>query len=225
MAGAGQCDLCNTDGKAGMKKKPDLYNTLGVPVKASMDNIKEAFRKKAKKAHPDRGGDPEEFRALMLAYDILSDEEKRKRYDGGENPDSMSQEQPPIGMIFAIFNQIIDNINADLIHNDLFEIIRQNIRANIQNMQAQKSTNQNNIKKYGNVIKRIKKSGKSEPYIRFLEDKIRDCNSVVLQIERNIKTGEDALILLDGCEYDFEPLRRTIILNYGDGGTSTSGAW
>merc|ERR1719379_2299007 len=41
--------------------------------------------KLARKEHPDKGGDPEKFKVISKAYDILSDEEKRKLYDqGGE---------------------------------------------------------------------------------------------------------------------------------------------
>jgi len=48
---------------------------------ASADEIKKSFRKKALKEHPDKGGDPEKFKELSVAYEVLSDPEKRKLYD------------------------------------------------------------------------------------------------------------------------------------------------
>jgi len=59
----------------------ELYNLIGVSENASMAEIKKEFRKKALKSHPDKGGDPEEFKKLGEAYNILSDKEKREKYD------------------------------------------------------------------------------------------------------------------------------------------------
>jgi len=59
----------------------DLYKTLGVNRNASSKGIQNAFRRLVKKHHPDRGGDPEKFREVQEAYDVLSDPERRSRYD------------------------------------------------------------------------------------------------------------------------------------------------
>merc|ERR1719218_393640 len=62
-----------------------FYNLLGVEKNASSSEIKKAYRKAAMQHHPDKGGDPEKFKEITRAYEILSDEDKRKRYDqGGE---------------------------------------------------------------------------------------------------------------------------------------------
>lgn len=66
----------------------DPYQVLGVPRGASQSNIKSAFRKLAKKLHPDANAkDPKaasRFAELNSAYEILGDEKKRKAFDAGE---------------------------------------------------------------------------------------------------------------------------------------------
>jgi molecular chaperone DnaJ len=65
----------------------DPYKILGVDKKASEDEIKKAYRKLARRYHPDtNAGDKsaeERFKEVQQAYDILSDPEKRKQYDSG----------------------------------------------------------------------------------------------------------------------------------------------
>jgi len=66
----------------------DLYQELGVSRGASADEIRKAFRKLAKQLHPDQNPDDkaaeERFKKVSAAFDILGDEDKRKKYDAGQ---------------------------------------------------------------------------------------------------------------------------------------------
>ena len=76
----------------------DPYEVLGVQKTDSEAAIRSAYRKLAKRHHPDvNPGKPEaaeRFKEISAAYDILSDKEKRARYDRGEI-DAAGNEVPP----------------------------------------------------------------------------------------------------------------------------------
>lgn len=63
---------------------PDYYEILGVPEHASQEVIRTAYRRLVVRYHPDRNPDPsaqEKIRQINVAYDVLSDPEKRRKYD------------------------------------------------------------------------------------------------------------------------------------------------
>lgn len=91
------------------------YKTLGVNQHASQDEIKKAYRKLAKENHPDKGGDPEKFKKISLAYDILGDENKRKDYD---NPTSNFG-----GFNFNdVFNQMFNQTRKKRVHDTILNL-------------------------------------------------------------------------------------------------------
>src|SRR4051812_20698955 len=80
----------------------DYYKILGVDRKASEDEIRKAFRKLARQYHPDVAKDKktaeEKFKEINEAYEVLSDPEKRKKYDQlGANWKQGAEFRPPPG--------------------------------------------------------------------------------------------------------------------------------
>lgn len=75
-----------------MAPSSNYYDVLGVKKDASADEIKKAFRRLARKHHPDAGGSEDKFKEINEAYEVLSDTEKRSQYDqygqyfGGQVP-------------------------------------------------------------------------------------------------------------------------------------------
>jgi molecular chaperone DnaJ len=74
----------------------DYYELLGVPRNASAEDIKRRFRQLARELHPDTNPDPRaeaRFKEVAMAYEVLSDPDKRRRYDI-VGPDGMGQGGP-----------------------------------------------------------------------------------------------------------------------------------
>ena len=86
---------------------PNYYDVLGVGPSASLDDIKRSFRNLAMKHHPDRNKNSEEsrqrFMKIVEAYEVLSDEQSRRRYDGASTDPTPSAWTPPadIGRVYS----------------------------------------------------------------------------------------------------------------------------
>ena len=76
----------------------DLYAVLGLSRNAETDEIRSTYKKLAKEHHPDKGGDPEKFKEISQAHEILSDDEKRRMYDMTGSVSEGNQGSPFSGM-------------------------------------------------------------------------------------------------------------------------------
>ena len=73
------------------RTKINHYKTLGVSEHASADEIKRAYRSKARETHPDKGGNSAEFATVAEAYEVLTDPERKLLYDA-----TGADEQKPV---------------------------------------------------------------------------------------------------------------------------------
>lgn len=73
------------------------YQLLGVPRSVTPDALASAWRKKAAKTHPDRGGNATEFQTLRDAYEVLRDPEERALYDARLDYEEKIAQQPKPG--------------------------------------------------------------------------------------------------------------------------------
>src|SRR5258706_15080568 len=93
-----------------MSEKRCFYEVLGLSREASCDDVRKAYRQAALKNHPDRNpGDAEaesRFKEATEAYGVLSDEEKRARYDRFGHAGLEGMPADPSGDIFSHFQDI-----------------------------------------------------------------------------------------------------------------------
>jgi len=72
--------------------EPDYYELIGVEKGATLHDIRTKFRQKVLAEHPDKGGDPKKFQLLNKAYNVLTDQDKRRRYDATGRTDQTAEE-------------------------------------------------------------------------------------------------------------------------------------
>ncbi len=106
------------------------YQTLDVPKTADPAAIKKAYRRAARKAHPDReGGSHQAMVAVARAYETLSDAEKRARYDetGNDGSGHVSLDDQAAMALNQLWDQVVSKIEEDADH---IEVLRHAVTEN-----------------------------------------------------------------------------------------------
>ena len=171
-----------------MAEKRDLYEVLGVSKSASADEIKNAYRKLAKKYHPDLNREPgaeEKFKEVQEAYEVLSDENKKARYDqfgfAGIDPQAGGGQGGFGG--FGGFG--FDGEGVDL--GDIFSSFfgggaRQSARSSTEPRQGRDTYKEINI----TFMEAVK--GTSKEITMMVDDKCPDCNGTGAKSSSDIHT-------------------------------------
>lgn len=182
----------------------NLYEKLGLNKNATDEEIKKAFRDKAKEHHPDKGGDPEKFREISVAYDVLSDKNKKSRYDSGEPLGSINNNSQDMlsGFIAGLFFQVTESTDTE--KEDVFKLMVKNLQKALQALRANLFANLEKVKKYEKIIKRIKKDKSNSFFKSLVTYKIAAINSENELIKKDMKLHEKALEFMSDCEYSPE---------------------
>ena len=101
-----------------MTKAINPYRTLRLKKDASPDDIEAAYRRAARRTHPDRGGTEEKFRVVQLAYEVLRDPKRRAAFDATGDIGSDRPDQSLVG-IMELLSQSLAAVVKALIDNGL----------------------------------------------------------------------------------------------------------
>lgn len=203
----------------------DLYETLGVDRAASPAEIKRAYRRKAKAAHPDAGGSPEAFNELSMAHRVLTDDRRRQRYDATGNADDGPDlsDQRAMSIVDAILSQVMDMDTA--LQRDLADIVRREIQRNLDQQASEESKAKRQRAKLESIKARMKTSAENDPVGRLLAQKIAQVDAAMAAMAEQRRLFARAFEIMQ--TYRFEPaaaaFTRTVTVSTSmDGGTSTN---
>ena len=185
----------------------NLYEVLGLKKDTTQKEIKKAYRNLSLKLHPDRGGDPKKFIELQNAYDILSDETTRKKYD--ETGDVGSSGVPLIAagrnLLLSIWEQIVEleyQINKFLKLPEAFLDKLDTMKTEIR---RKRTTAEEDVKNYREIIKRLIYKGVGADFLKLtLQHKIEATNTMIKQYQRRIEEIESAEEL--ARDYGYNPV-------------------
>lgn len=194
-----------------MTEKLDPYAELGVSKDATEDEIKAAFRKRAKETHPDKaGGSSEEFERVKQSHLVLTDPERRKKYDetgdAADNP-VKSVQQRAMELVGALIGAAIDDSNKDLEHIDIVADIVQflNDQAKEYGSEQKKlKAKQKRAEKFAKKIKR--KKGGENLVARMAETHARSFGTALNRVTEIIEIHKRAAEILSDYSYEFKPM-------------------
>lgn len=182
------------------------YDTLGVPKDASKEEITSAYRKKAQKSHPDRkGGDVEKFQMVQRAYEVLSDNSRRARYDktGADDQQIDDPKSLAANHVVAMFISLLDQY--DIEHTDFIALIRDATKAKEAEDRMKLSSIEQAISRRRKAIKRIKrKDGRVNLFARMIESEIRGLLQAIELGKEAIAAHQHVYSLLDEYQYEIE---------------------
>ncbi|KAJ6469745.1 hypothetical protein C8R47DRAFT_766780 [Mycena vitilis] len=93
-------------------KTKDYYKILGVARDCTEQEVRKGYRRESLKHHPDKGGDEEKFKLVVEANAVLSDPQRRERYDMGEDEDGMSDSSGMGGMNGMDLSELFSQFNG-----------------------------------------------------------------------------------------------------------------
>lgn len=187
---------------------PDPYAILGLPKDASPEDVRKAYREKAKDSHPDTGGNAKEFAIVKLAHDVLSDPDRRRKFDEtGEinetEPNTIDAQA--MSLLAGAINGIIDGQHGqDPMTVDWVKVISGNLKDEIKAGEQKRKDLEGQLKKCEKVASKFKRKKKSEPNMvtLLMQQRIDHIKAMFKEIDKQISVFKRAIEMIEDYTFD-----------------------
>lgn len=193
----------------------DLYAVLGIDRKATADEIKLAYRRAAKRWHPDRNAGDERAKAMYekvdRAYAVLSDPELRRQYDlyGVADLPSPHEQAEMLNFVHQALEQVVTQLsvehNADLKTFNMVAKLTEGLTNFINQSKEQRDNMLKTKKGYMTAIGRFKPpEGEDNVIERMMKDQLNELVKEIKETERKMSVAAKAIKFIERYEYAAE---------------------
>ncbi|MBW8787875.1 J domain-containing protein (plasmid) [Rhizobium sp. WSM1274] len=184
----------------------DPYDILGVERDADDAQLKAAYRRLAKVAHPDSGGDSEAFAHLQKAYGLLLDPVRRKVYDdtGYDVEFADAAELQALVMIEKLVTDAVLDERAPGSF-DPVAVMQDSLSEELRKARFSKSELERHASRIGLHLERLEKQSGRDVLAHMFRARIEAISKAVAETEAKIKAAERAADMLSGYVYDIDP--------------------
>lgn len=185
-----------------------LYELLELEVGATKEQIKKAYMRLASIHHPDKGGDQEQFKLILGAYDTLYNEAERAYYD--ENGATKAQNTDRMIICERLAGLLLDIIDTQPA-GDYMALMKNQVSLKINDfgnviIKANKLID----KRVNTLDKIIKKDGSDNMFRAAIENDIKSLKQSIKVSEEHIRLLELMLLEIDGYQYVSDEDRNSI---------------
>lgn len=200
-----------------MSDQIDLYAVLGLkraeqPTRAE---IRKTYRRLAKTAHPDVGGDPAVFERITLAHDVLTDTARKARYDATGEFDGGGADNGHVEM-YVNLGQLLDEVAQEIVKREIDidtvdypHEMRVRLRQQIKYLGTAQRKINSDLPKLRRAAKRFRKrSGGNDPLSAIFAARILKLEEFAASLAKSETISKDMLEFLKDYDFDLSDLQR-----------------
>ena len=183
----------------------DPYETLGVARDADAAQVKTAYRKRAKNAHPDTGGDIDAFARLKTSYELLSDPVRRKVFDETGYDPTLADTRDIEGLL--VLEGLINDFILDEREPGSFDPVaamRRKLTDKIVNVRFHILELERHRARIRNHMDRIGRRPQTDFLGSMMRARSESITEAITKAEAQIATIEQAYQMLEGYSYEIE---------------------
>lgn len=186
------------------------YDVLGVARDADAKTIKSAYRKLSKVHHPDSGGERDTFERVKLAFDVLSDPERRRRYDTTGRVDMSPITQERVKEM--IRNAVVGMVNGprsgnmdDPVWTDVRAKVLLSISDGRREIQNNMANTQRKLERVTRLMERFKSKTDEDPIGDALREQKENLEAETIQHENAMELSVELEKVFKSYDYEVGP--------------------